>query len=212
MKKTAVLLLLTLTPIVAMSQGKKYQKTMLKAIETMDATTDRESQLESAADFEKICKKYSDQWIPHYYAAQMLTTMSFEDQDIERADAQLDRAAEHLKEAQAISPEESEIYVLKALHLLAKMSLDPEGRGAQYIEDVYSTLAKASRLNPENPRATYLDAMIVLNMPDFMGGGPGPAKPMFETALEKFNAFENDNPLWPSWGAELTKEELSKLD
>lgn len=83
--------------------------------------------------------------------------------------------------------------------------------GPIYYQDVNIALEKASELNPENPRAAYLEGMMALNMPEFMGGGAEAASPLFQDAEKKFEAFETDDPLWPDWGADLVREELEKL-
>ena len=44
-----------------------------------------------------------------------------------------------------------------------------------------------------------------------MGGGPEVGKPILEEALIRFKAFENPDPLWPSWGEDATRAELEKL-
>ena len=72
-------------------------------------------------------------------------------------------------------------------------------------------LDKAISLNPDNPRSYYLRAVTLLNMPEAFGGGKAVAKPIFETARQKFNEFELPSPLWPNWGKESNEEELAKL-
>jgi hypothetical protein len=52
---------------------------------------------------------------------------------------------------------------------------------------------------------------MILNMPEFLGGGPEPARPIFAEAAEKFKTFHNDDPFWPTWGKELNQSELDKL-
>ncbi len=91
------------------------------------------------------------------------------------------------------------------------MSLDPYNRGQLYYEDLLDALRKAEQLNPENPRAHFLNGMLTLNMPDYMGGGPISAKPVFEKAAEMFDAFDPEDPLWPDWGADMNQQELDKL-
>jgi len=52
---------------------------------------------------------------------------------------------------------------------------------------------------------------MALNMPDFLGGGPAAAKPIFLEAEKLFKEFQNEDPLWPSWGADQVKDELKRL-
>lgn len=211
MKKYTLIIAVILISLPVISQGRKYNRAMKKAMGKMEQTTDKAGSLACADDFETIANAYPDQWIPYYYAAQLLTTSTMEEQDIAKGDAQLDRARKLLDSAQAILPEESELKLLEALLILSRMSLDPGSRGPIYFEDVNFALQRAKALNPDNPRVYFLEGMIALNMPDFMGGGPDAARPIFLEAESKFKAFNNDNPYWPGWGEDLVLEELEKL-
>jgi hypothetical protein len=91
------------------------------------------------------------------------------------------------------------------------LSVDPQSRGPQYYQNVLDAIQESKNLNPDNPRAWYLDGMMTVNMPEFMGGGPEAAKPIFLEAQEKFKSYLQEDPLWPAWGADLIKEELDKL-
>ena len=161
--------------------------------------------------FEQFAQDYPDQWIPAYYASQILITTSLEESDPGTKDDMLERAKQSLDACLKLAPKESEIKVIEALYYIGMMSVDPETRGPQYFEDVTWALERAKELNPDNPRAAFLDGMMALNLPDFMGGGPAAAKPIFLEARKKFEAFQNDDPLWPSWGADVVEEELEKL-
>ena len=212
MKKAIVLLAIALISLPAMTQGKKYQKGMLKAINQMNEANNPEASLECVATFEKFAEANPTQWIPSYYAAQMLIIANFEEGDPSTRDKLLERANKSLGHAMKIAPEESEIHVLQAFYYLGMMSVDPDIRGPQYYEDFNWALNKAKELNPANPRGAYLEALMALNMPDFMGGGPAAAKPIFLQAEKLFNEFQNEDPLWPSWGTDLVQEELKKLE
>jgi hypothetical protein len=212
MKKALFYLMIILVSLPAMSQGKKYQKVMLRTIQEMNEASDPESSLRSISIFEEIAQDYPDQWIPLYYASQLLVTSSFGESDPATKDDLLARAKKSLDTALELAPEESEIQVLNALYYIGMMSVDPETRGPEYYMDVTYALDKSKALNPGNPRAAYLDGIMALNMPDFMGGGPAAAKPILLDAEKLFTEFQNDDPLSPSWGADLVKDELEKLE
>ena len=106
MKKSILLLGLVLITLPAISQGRKYKKTTLKAIEVMNDATDWESSLLSVEKFEEIARDYPDQWFPFYYASMILITRSFEDPGLARVDEQLDRAEKLLNSAEELSPDE----------------------------------------------------------------------------------------------------------
>lgn len=212
MKKTIVLLVIALISLPAISQGKKYQKGMLKALEQMNEANEPAAYLECIATFEEFAEANPTQWMPSYYAAQMLIISNFEEDDPATRDKLLERANKSLGYALKMAPKESEIHVMQAFYFIGMMSVDPETRGPQYFEDVNWALNKARELNPANPRGAYLEGMMALNMPDFLGGGPATAKPIFQDAEKLFKEFQNEDPLWPSWGADMVQEELKKLE
>ena len=212
MRQTLLLMTLILVSVAGFSQERKYKKSMKESLEMFNQVSTQESRLDCAEHFEKIAAKHTDKWLPPYYAAQSLTLASFEGGDAAETDQWLDRAQEALDKASEIEPSESEILVVQAMTYLARMAVDPYSRGPLYFEDFNYTLQKAKDLNPDNPRTYYLEALLTLNMPAEMGGGPTAAKPIFEKAVEKFEVFENDNPYWPDWGEELTRDELEQLN
>jgi len=211
MKKALLLLTIVLVSVSAISQNRKYRKSMRQSIEVMNEASDRTASLKCADKFDEITQAYPDQWIPYYYASQILTNISFEDQDTEQGDATLDRAQVMLDGALALAPSESELHVLQAWLLLSRITIDPSSRGQLYFEDVNYAMGKAKELNPDNPRTYLLQAMLTLNLPEFMGGGPLAAKPIFLEADKKFKAFQNDDPLWPNWGEDMNVRELENL-
>ena len=212
MRKAAILLAITLISLPAISQGKKYQKGMQAAIKEMNKANTPEAWVKCAASFEEFAEAHPDQWIPLYYASYMHIIVNFEEEDPAVKDKHLEKAIALLNKARELAPEQSELQTLQAFYFIGMMSVDPETRGPEYYQDVAWTLSNARETDPKNPRAAYLDAVMTLNMPDFLGGGPEPAKPMFLEAQKLFEGFQNDDPLWPSWGADLVAEELKNLE
>lgn len=212
MKKALIFTLMALLALPAMSQGKKYKKAMLNAIEQMNEATDAESAQTCAKSFEEIALKYPDQWLPTYHATSILVTSSFEERDPVKKDAILDRAKTALDITLGKSPDESEVHAIEALYYIGMMSVDPATRGQLYYQDVLDAIEQSKSLNPDNPRAWFLDGMMTVNLPEFIGGGPEAAKPIFLEAAEKFKTFTNDDPLWPIWGEDLNQSELERLE
>lgn len=211
MKKTVFLIILALLSLPLMSQGKKYSKAMSSAMEKMHQASDPAVELEIAADFEKIAKDYPDQWLPAYHASRILVTSSFSDTDVDHRDAMLDRAKDYLMKAQDLVPGESEVQVLKALYFIGIISVEPDTRGPMYYQDAMEAIQKGLDLNPENPRAHYMNGMWTLNTPDFLGGGPEAAKPLLLEAQQKFQDYQNEDPFWPVWGEDLVQAELDRI-
>jgi hypothetical protein len=211
MKKALILLTLTLVSLSALPQDRKYQKAMLKAIKKMDQVSDPAVLKESAAAFEALGENNPTEWIPSYYASLALINASFEEKDEVSKDKLLERASKAIGYAMKLAPKESELHVLQAFYYIGMISVDSDIRGPEYFEDVLYSLGKAEELDSKNPRGAFLQAMMTLNLPEFLGGGPEAAKPLFLEAEKLFSEFENDNPLWPSWGAEDVQAELERL-
>ena len=212
MKKALFLVSLVLLSLPVLSQGRKYKKAMGSAIEKMNEAADPASELEKAASFEEIAQNYPDQWIPSYHASRILVTSSFEESDGTKRDAMLERAKKSLDKAMNMVPEESEVHALEALYYIGMISAYPEVRGQLYYQDVLDAIQKSKQLNPENPRAYFMDGMMTANMPEFLGGGPEAAKPILLEAAEKFKSFHHDDPFWPTWGENLNQGELDRLN
>jgi len=206
-----IIVTITLISICAWGQEDRYTTAMKSAIELLDQASDPGEFVESANRFERIATAEKSRWMPYYYASYSLVVMSFDESDGGKKDLVLDRAQELLDRALELEPKESELYVLQAFLYPSRIMVDPMGRGMTYIEKMFTSLETARSLNPENPRLYFLDGVNKLNLPSSMGGGADVAKPILEEALTKFEAFENNDPLWPNWGEEATRAELEKL-
>ena len=212
MKKAILLLVLVILTLPLISQAKKYEKAMKSAIKQMNETSDPASGLEVAGSFEEIAKNFPEQWLPSYHASRIIVMNSFEGTDNDKRDLMLERAGKNLERARALVPNESEVEVLTALYYIGLISVDPETRGPVYFQDAMDAIQKGLELNPENPRAYYLNAMWTLNTPDFLGGGPEAALPLYQEAQQKYQSYQNDTPFWPVWGENLVQADLDRLE
>jgi hypothetical protein len=211
MKTYLIILITVLVTIYVHGQEDPYTSAMLSSIEKMEEAGEAGEFLESAMQFERIATAEKTRWMPYYYASYSLVVMSFDESDGGQKDLILDRAQELLDRALELEPEESELHVLQAFIFPSRILVDPMGRGMIYMEKMFFELETAKSLNPENPRSYFLEGVNKLNLPPSMGGGIDVAKPILEEALSKFEAFTNEDPLWPGWGEEATRTELEKL-
>jgi len=193
------------------AQQNNYEQAMQNALEKLDRATTLSEFTDAANIFERIAQIETTEWLPLYHAAHAFTIMGFTEPDVLKKDLYFDKAQELLHRALAIAPDESELYTLLAFTYPGKITVDPMVRGITMVGKMNDALDKAISLNPDNPRSYYLRAVTLLNMPEAFGGGKAVAKPIFETARQKFNEFELPSPLWPNWGKESNEEELAKL-
>lgn len=216
MKRKLMILSIALMSLViwnmqAMGQQDPYINAMKNAIELMENASEPGELAEGANRFERIANAEKSLWMPYYYASYCLVSMSFDEADGEQRDLILDRAQALLDMALELEPNESELQVLQAFLYPSRIMVDPMGRGMTYIEKMFTTLETAKSLNPDNPRIYFLEGVNKLNLPPSFGGGADVAKPILEEALVKFEAFTNEDPLWPGWGEDATRTELEKL-
>ncbi|HPF52730.1 MAG TPA: hypothetical protein PK335_14205 [Draconibacterium sp.] len=211
MKTLLATLFLSITFLTANAQSVKYEQAMSKALESLNRASMADNFINAANTFERISMNEKNEWLPLYYSAYAYIVVCYVNPDKEQTDAMLDKAQKFIDQALKIAPEESELFALQAFLYPARITVDPMARGAEYIGKMNQALDQAIKLNPENPRSYYLRAITTLNMPEGFGGGAANAKPIFETAKVKFDAFEPKTKLSPNWGKEQNEQELSKL-
>ncbi|QIA08142.1 tetratricopeptide repeat protein [Draconibacterium halophilum] len=209
--KTLLTLIFSLAVITAVAQGKNYEAAMTAALEKMKSSETVANFQQAANTFERISITETKEWLPLYYASYSMIVISYFDQDVNKKDAYLDKAQQFLDKAFKIAPDESELYSLQAFLYPSRITVDPMGRGMEYMPKMNAAIDKAIALNPENPRSYYLRAITLFNMPEQFGGGADAARPHFETAKEKFDRFEPKSPLHPNWGKEINEMEMQKL-
>ncbi|MCD4710271.1 MAG: hypothetical protein K8R52_05445 [Bacteroidales bacterium] len=211
MKTKLLILTITLFSICVWGQEDRYTTAMKSAIEKIEQASEPAEFVESANRFERIATAEKTMWLPYYYASYSLVVMSFDESDGGKKDLILDRAQQLLDVALELEPKESELHVLQAFLYPSRIMVDPMGRGLTYMELMFTSLETAKALNPENPRIYFLEGVNKLNLPPSMGGGTDAGKLLLEQAVIKFEAFNNEDPLWPHWGEEAAKAELDKL-
>lgn len=188
-----------------------YEQTMSNAIEKLNQSTSINGFIETANTFERISKMEQNDWLPLYYAAYSYILVSYEEQDLDKKDPYLDKAQQFIDKAFKIAPKESELFALQAFLYPSRMTVDPMGRGMEYMGIMNKALEDAIQQNPENPRSYFLKGVITLNLPENFGGGATIAKPIFEKAKVKFDKFQPKTAISPNWGKEQNEVELSKI-
>lgn len=211
MKNIIFLFALILFQISGFAQNAKYTAAMTKAILQLDSAKTSAQHLEAANGFARIASAESKEWLPAYYAALSQVSAAFgllKDNPAKALEV-IDAAQFSLDKAMAIAPKESELAVLQAYILIARVSENPMVKGQELSPQVFAALGKAAALNPENPRAPFLQGMYTLNMPEFYGGGAARAKPFFEKAAALYEQAQ-PGELMPRWGKETNAQFLTK--
>ena len=207
MKKTILTLSIVLFSLAAFCQTNNYFDVMLTVKEQYEQADSIEAFVEVANKLERIAKAEKDKWLPYYYAAFSYINMSFIETDNILKDKYLDKAQELISSALEINPKESELYILHVLLYSGRLVIDPMGRGQEFAPKLGEAYAKATELNPENPRIYYMQGNQIYNTPENFGGGVKKSLPLFQKAKEKYDKFVPESKIHPDWG----KDENLKL-
>ena len=213
MKTILILLIAALAannPVWAQSQ--QYKQAMTDALGTLKPQTETTSAdlLATANQFERIAGAEPTEWLPRYYAGLMYVYLGFMGKSEAEKDKYLDQADAHLKAAEAISPSNDELAVLRAYIAQSRMVVDPTSRWQQYGPLFQAGIEKAKTLNPNNPRPYVLEGSGLFYTPAQFGGGPDTACPVLKQAAEKFATFKPASDIAPMWGQKQIEPLLAK--
>lgn len=219
MKKIIFSITLSLCMLAVFAQSEKYKTVMKEKIAALDTTTDVATLKDLSAAFERIGDAEKTQWLPYYYAA--LTQANAANfiyvnnmsnaEALKSIDAIADKADQMVAKAEALSKDNSEIFVVKKMIATARMMVDPMSRYQTYGEQAQQALETAMKLNPDNPRIFLLKGEDKFFTPEQYGGSKTEAKKLFEDALKKYDSFTPASDLDPNWGRNTVHYFLSQI-
>ena len=220
MKKIFILTLGSIISFAAVAQSEKYMKAMEAKVPAVDTTRNVEGLKELANTFERIAEAEKTQWLPYYYAALAQVnsgTFLMNGGNVMAGgmtavlDPVADKAEALLNKAEALSKDNSEIYVVKKMIASLRMMGDPMNRYMQYGPQAQQALETARKLNPENPRIYLLEGQDKFYTPEQYGGSKTEAKKLFEEALKKYEAATPATAIDPAWGRSTTQYFLGQV-
>ncbi len=210
MKRIIALILLIIT-VSGYSQSDRYIAAMKKNLIQFDSVkTTAEYQSLSAA-FKRIGDAEKTQCLPYYYAALALTTPGWDDTKLDK-DANAEKIKALCDSAEALTSDnadKAEILTIRNMAATQQMLVDPQNRWSSYGQQSTAYLQKAKQLNPNNPRAYYLEGANIFGTPENFGGGKTKAKPILEKSVELFKAGQA-KPLYPDWGKKQAEDMLAQ--
>ena len=205
MKNQILVLVLFLCSLGMHAQDGAYQQAMGEAMGTFAKAQSAEDFKTSANTFARIAAASKGEYLPDYYAALSLIIESFYVQDGGERDQLADQAMKYIEAAEAISPKNVELEVLRGHALTAKMVVDPATRGQQYSPMIAQHYGKAMKMDPQNPRAMALMARNDLGFAQFFGSDPSAACAMASKSIALFDA-ETPKGFEPRWGKDVAME------
>ncbi len=204
MKKTLFILATVLSSVVLNAQSDKYQKAMEPLVAAVDTTWNYDGLLALANSFQRIADAEKTQWLPYYYAAFCNVaagyTIMVKDPSPAALDPFADKGEKLLNQAEALSKDNSEIWIVRTQIATMRLSADPMNRYMTYGPLATEGLATAKKLNPENPRVYLLEGQSKYYTPEQFGGSKEEAAKLFAVSKEKFGTFKPESPLAPRWG------------
>lgn len=180
-----------------------FEKAVTDKISKMEQAKTPEDFTAVSNDFARIGDKEKTQWLPYYYAAQasiekgrnLMRTGKLTELDEIAAEAQT-----NLDKASDLSKDNAEIFILQKMIHNLKMMVDPQSRFMSEGMLGADALAKAEKLDPENPRISLLKAEDIYYTPEQFGGSKSKGLEMFQKSLDQFKVYQPKTTLDPTWG------------
>jgi len=210
--------------VAAHAQSDKYTEAMKKNLSLFDSAKTPADFENLAAGFQRIGDAEKTQWLPYYWQGLALARIGWMyfpdekgvtavkvadlDQAVSGVAGRINAAADKAEATATDNNAKSEIQILRYMALTQQMIVDPQSRYMTFGAQGAEALQKATQLNPNNPRAYYMQAMGVYGTPEQFGGGKAPAKPLFQKAVDLGKA-EQKQPLYPDWSLEQAEQMLA---
>ncbi len=197
MKNILFTIIFIVTCTTVNAQG-KYEAGMGKAFSLWSEN----KPTEAIAMFERIAQVEKENWLPAYYAANVLITQSFGVEDKSIRNEMLEKAKAHVATAHKISPANSEIHTLEGFLYTSYVAMDPMIYAMQYNGKISDLHAKAIELDPNNPRAHANSIEYEMGAARFFNQDLTPFCKRLEETLVMFDNQKSDIKFAPSYGKE----------
>jgi hypothetical protein len=192
-----------------------YLAVMTTLVAQMDTTESVSGNIQAANAFGRVADAEKTKWLPYYYSGLCTVLASFDEKDLTKVDALCLKASQLLDESDRISPNNSEIYCVKAMVALARIKVNMMARGLEGITVAQTQLEKAIELDEKNPRAYFLLGQQAFNTPERLGGSKKVALTYFEKAIslaeEQRNRAKTIEVNWSRKSAERMADMCRKL-
>ena len=199
--------IIILVSIVGYAQS-DYDKGMNKAFELWS----NDKRDEALNLFERIANAEQDNWVPHYYVAQINILKSWGLRDESMLKAQLDKAQEHLNTASALSPDNTELMILQAQIYTNWIAFDGMTYGMKYSGTITELYNKAQKLDPNNPRVVLSKAEWDMGSARYFGQDPTPHCTKVKEAIKMFDTYEVEGEFHPNWGREHARNVIASCN
>ena len=205
MKAFTIVIVFVLISAFAQPDNPGYRAAMEKSLTALAEATEAAQLMDVANRFERIARAEKGMWLPWYYAAYATLNGAIKALTAEEKDQRLDQAQRYLDEALALAAEESEVVALQGYIHTIRVTVDPATRGQQLAPQATQTLVRASKMNPDNPRALFLLGQMQYGTAQFFGADLSEACKLIRQAVDKYETATVEDALMPAWGEENAK-------
>ena len=203
LQKTILALAFTFTTTYSFAQT-AYEKAMLAKVQTIEMPkANLDDYTAQANDFARIGDKEKTLWQPYYYAAFSIIKKGrtlMQQNQLSQLDDVAKEAQNYIDKAEALSPNNAEIFLLKKMNHGLKMMVNPMERWQTEGQAAQVALNEAKKLDPENPRISILEAEDLYYTPEQFGGSKSKGIELFKKALEQFKTYKIKSSVDPNWG------------
>lgn len=187
----------------------KYEGAMAKGLEQFKEAKTADDMGATSAFFERVADAEKDKWLPYYYAAYANYLIGWMNPKADK-DKVAEKSNDLITKAEAIEPNNSELFCLRQMTATLQMVVDPMSRWQTYGTQASKAVENAIKADPNNPRSYYLKGQNLMNTPEAFGGGKAIAKKLFEKAVELYATFKPASSFHPNWGKEQTDKLLAQ--
>ncbi len=184
----------------------KYEGAMARGMEQFKSAKSVDDMLAASAFFERVGEAEKDKWLPYYYAAYSNYVTAWMNPKLDK-DKVAEKSNDLITKAEALEPNNSELFCLRQMTATLQMLVDPMSRWQSYGTQATNAIEKAIKADPNNPRTYYLKGQSLMNTPEAFGGGKAVAKKLFEKSVELYKTAQPASAFHPAWG----KEDAEKL-
>jgi tetratricopeptide (TPR) repeat protein len=188
--------------------NERYLSVMKKNVAIFDTATQKETFQTLLHSFERIVKIEKKEWLPNYYVALCASSIADREKDNNISEELTDKAEAYIAIADSLSPNNSEVYVVKAQIAFTQIKVDEVERGMKNTMIASRYLSKALKLDSQNPRVHILIGMGKLSMPENVGGNKKVACEYFRQA-EILIKKQSKDEISPQWGNDTLKQALA---
>jgi hypothetical protein len=209
MKTIATFLTVMVFTFSALAEGNSaYEKAMGDALKQMKTSRTIDELTNVANQFQRISGAAESEWLPLYYHAQCYVLMGFNTSvEAKKRDEYLNVAQNSIDAALFLNKNESELYALQSLLHTARMVVDPMSRGQQMMGLSGKAIGQALAINPNNPRAQYLQLSNEVGQAQFFGKDISEYCPRINSLKENWDTLETGGEFYPKWG----KNEIEQM-